>query len=133
MSGNPEDVQTATAIDVRGAAEIHAEDLRHHRAPATDHAGRVEALARRVAAHLGVEHEVGTVIPDDTHGATWHHTSLEARIAAVADAFATLTGERTDGPPLTVAEACRRIDADAGCRFDPLVAAALIDLVVSPA
>ena len=54
---------------------------------------------------------------------------LEARIVGVADAFDAMVSHRTYRPAFDVREACRRIDADAGRQFDPLVAAALLELV----
>ena len=54
---------------------------------------------------------------------------LEARIVGVADAFDAMVSHRAYRPAFTVREACRRIDADAGRQFDPLVAAALLELV----
>ena len=54
---------------------------------------------------------------------------LEARIVGVADAFDAMVSHRAYRPAFTVREACRRIEADAGRQFDPLAAAALLELV----
>jgi HD-GYP domain-containing protein (c-di-GMP phosphodiesterase class II) len=53
---------------------------------------------------------------------------LEARIVGCADAFDAMTSNRAYRNALSLTEACRRIDGDAGRQFDPLVAAALIEL-----
>ena len=52
-----------------------------------------------------------------------------ARIVGVADAFDAMVSDRAYRPAFTVREACRRIDADAARQFDPIVAAALLELV----
>jgi HD-GYP domain-containing protein (c-di-GMP phosphodiesterase class II) len=54
---------------------------------------------------------------------------IEARIVGVADAFDAMVSHRAYRPAFTVREACRRVDADAGRQFDPLVSAALLELV----
>ena len=54
---------------------------------------------------------------------------LEARIVGVADAFDAMVSHRAYRPAFTLREACRRIEADAGRQFDPLAAAALLELV----
>ena len=82
--------------------------------------------------HLGVlvrathEHWDGNGYPDGISGTD---IPLEARIVSVADAFDAMTTRRAYRDALSVAEACRRVDRDAGRQFDPLVAAALIELV----
>ena len=62
-------------------------------------------------------------------GLSGEEIPLEARIVGVADAFDAMVSHRAYRPAFTVREACRRIDADAGRQFDPLVAAALLELV----
>jgi polar amino acid transport system substrate-binding protein len=54
---------------------------------------------------------------------------LEARIVGCTDAYDAMTNDRSYRPAFTPEEACRRIDADAGSQFDPIVAAALLDVV----
>ncbi len=82
--------------------------------------------------HLGVlvrathEHWDGNGYPDGLSGTD---IPVEARIVAVADAFDAMTTRRAYREALAHDEACRRIDADAGRQFDPLVAAALLELV----
>ena len=81
--------------------------------------------------HLGVlvrathEHWDGKGYPDGLSGTD---IPLEARIVAVADAFDAMTTRRAYREALTHDEACRRVERDAGRQFDPLVAAALLDL-----
>jgi HD-GYP domain-containing protein (c-di-GMP phosphodiesterase class II) len=53
---------------------------------------------------------------------------LEARIVGVADAFDAMVSDRAYRRALSLEEACHRIERDAGRQFDPLAAAALIDL-----
>ena len=54
---------------------------------------------------------------------------LEARIVGCVDAFDAMTNERAYRPAFPPAEACRRIERDAGRQFDPIVAAALLEIV----
>jgi HD-GYP domain-containing protein (c-di-GMP phosphodiesterase class II) len=54
---------------------------------------------------------------------------LEARIVGAADAFDAMVSNRAYRRALSLEEACHRIERDAGRQFDPLVAAALIELV----
>jgi HD-GYP domain-containing protein (c-di-GMP phosphodiesterase class II) len=59
---------------------------------------------------------------------------LEARIVGCVDAYDAMVSERAYREALTPHEACRRIEADAGRQFDPLVAGALLEVVgVEPA
>lgn len=53
---------------------------------------------------------------------------LEARIVGCVDAFDAMISDRAYRPAMSVDEACERIERDAGRQFDPLVAAALIEL-----
>ena len=53
---------------------------------------------------------------------------LEARIVGCVDAFDAMISDRAYRPAMSVQEACDRIERDAGRQFDPLVAAALIEL-----
>lgn len=54
---------------------------------------------------------------------------IEARIVGCADAYDAMTHERAYRPPFAPQEARRRIDLDAGRQFDPIVAAALLEVV----
>jgi HD-GYP domain-containing protein (c-di-GMP phosphodiesterase class II) len=54
---------------------------------------------------------------------------LEARIVSCADAYDAMVHDRSYRAALEPAEARRRIDRDAGRQFDPMVAAALLDVV----
>jgi HD-GYP domain-containing protein (c-di-GMP phosphodiesterase class II) len=53
---------------------------------------------------------------------------LEARIVGCVDAFDAMISDRAYRKAMSVEEACNRIERDAGRQFDPLVAAALIEL-----
>lgn len=64
--------------------------------------------------------------PDGLSGA---EIPLEARIVHCADAYDAMTNERSYRPAFSAEEACRRIEADAGRQFDPIVAAALLDVL----
>ncbi len=82
--------------------------------------------------HLGVlvrathEHWDGGGYPDGLVGTD---IPLEARIVGVADAYDAMVSDRAYRRALSAEEACRRIGADAGRQFDPLIAAALLDVV----
>ena len=82
--------------------------------------------------HLGVlvrathEHWDGGGYPDGLSGGD---IPLEARIVGVADAYDAMISDRAYRRALSVREACRRIEADAGRQFDPLIAAALLEVV----
>jgi HD-GYP domain-containing protein (c-di-GMP phosphodiesterase class II) len=52
---------------------------------------------------------------------------LEARIVGCVDAFDAMVSDRAYRRAMSQAEACRRIERDAGRQFDPLVSAALIE------
>lgn len=53
---------------------------------------------------------------------------LEARIVGCVDAFDAMISDRAYRKAMSVEEACSGIERDAGRQFDPLVAAALIEL-----
>ena len=116
-----------------------------------DHSGRLNDLQRHVMRrhtiqgeeilmqgagleHPGVlvrathEHWDGGGYPDGLSGTD---IPLEARIVGVADAFDAMISDRAYRRALSVDEACRRIEVDAGRQFDPLVAAALLEVVAS--
>ena len=54
---------------------------------------------------------------------------IEARIVSCADAYDAMVNDRSYRPAFAPHEACRRIDRDAGRQFDPIVAAALLEVV----
>jgi len=53
---------------------------------------------------------------------------LESRIVGCADAFDAMTSDRAYRRAMTREQACLRIERDAGRQFDPLVAAAILQL-----
>jgi HD-GYP domain-containing protein (c-di-GMP phosphodiesterase class II) len=68
------------------------------------------------------------------HGLAGHTIPLEARILAVADAFAAMTDERLYRQALSPEQALEELRKGAGSQFDPQVVEALIQLVsTSPA
>ncbi|HEX8204723.1 MAG TPA: HD domain-containing phosphohydrolase [Solirubrobacteraceae bacterium] len=68
----------------------------------------------------------GSGYPDGLAG---DEIPLEARIVGCADAYDAMTNERAYRPAFPHEEACRRIEQDAGRQFDPIVAAALLEVV----
>jgi two-component system, cell cycle response regulator len=54
---------------------------------------------------------------------------LEARIVSCADAYDAMVNDRSYRRAFPAEEACARIERDAGRQFDPVVAAALLDVV----
>lgn len=82
--------------------------------------------------HLGIlvraTHEWwdGSGYPDGLSGTD---IPLEARIVGCADAFDAMTSDRAYRKAFSPEEACRRIERDSGRQFDPLVAAALLEVV----
>jgi HD-GYP domain-containing protein (c-di-GMP phosphodiesterase class II) len=86
--------------------------------------------------HLGVvvraTHEWwdGSGYPDGLSGTD---IPIEARVVGVADAYDAMTSDRSYRRALPVHEACRRVERDAGRQFDPLVAAALLEVVAGEA
>jgi HD-GYP domain-containing protein (c-di-GMP phosphodiesterase class II) len=62
-------------------------------------------------------------------GVAGEEIPLEARIVSCADAFDAMVHDRSYRPALSREEARRRIDRDAGRQFDPMVAAAVLDVV----
>ena len=72
------------------------------------------------------EHWDGGGYPDGLSGTD---IPLEARIVGVADAYDAMVSKRAYRRALTHDEACRRIERDAGRQFDPLVAAALLEIL----
>jgi HD-GYP domain-containing protein (c-di-GMP phosphodiesterase class II) len=82
--------------------------------------------------HLGVivrathEHWDGNGYPDGLSGTD---IPIEARIVGCVDAFDAMVSDRAYRRALSVGEACRRIERDAGRQFDPLVAASLLAIV----
>jgi HD-GYP domain-containing protein (c-di-GMP phosphodiesterase class II) len=68
----------------------------------------------------------GEGYPDGLRG---EEIPLEARVVGCADAYDAMTNERAYRAAFAPQEACRRIERDAGRQFDPIVAAALLDVV----
>jgi two-component system cell cycle response regulator len=54
---------------------------------------------------------------------------IEARIVSCADAYDAMVNERSYRAAFPPEEACSRIERDAGRQFDPIVAAALLDVI----
>ena len=113
-----------------------------HRGPLDDiqrhimrrHTIQGEEILCRTAAleHLGpivrATHEWwdGCGYPDGLMGL---EIPLEARIVSCADAYDAMVNDRSYRPAFSPEEACQRIEKDAGRQFDPVVAAALLELV----
>ena len=74
------------------------------------------------------EHYDGSGYPD---GLTGEGIPLEARILAVADAFANMISERGQRPGLPWEEALEELKRHAGTRFDPMVVETFVDAVVA--
>lgn len=68
----------------------------------------------------------GTGYPDGIAG---EDIPLEARIVSCADAYDAMVNDRSYRRAFEPEEACRRIERDAGRQFDPIVAAALLDVL----
>ncbi len=108
------------------------DDLKRHVMRRHTIAGEEILLTVSGLEHLGRvvrathEHWDGGGYPDGLSGTT---IPIEARIVSCADAYDAMTSDRAYRRALDVGEACRRIERDAGRQFDPLVAAALLQLV----
>jgi len=74
------------------------------------------------------EHYDGSGYPD---GLTGEGIPLEARILAVADAFANMISERGQRPGLPWEEALEALKRHAGTRFDPMLVETFVDAVVA--
>ena len=115
-------------LDHRGRLD----DLQRHRL--RRHTIEGEEILVQVAGleHLGRlvrathEHWNGGGYPDGISGTD---IPIEARIVGCADAFDAMVSDRAYRRALSLHEACRRIEQDAGRQFDPLVAAALLTIV----
>jgi HD-GYP domain-containing protein (c-di-GMP phosphodiesterase class II) len=70
----------------------------------------------------------GNGYPDGIAG---EEIPLEARIVCCADAYDAMVNDRSYRPAFTPAEARRRIELDAGRQFDPIVAAALLEVITA--
>jgi two-component system, cell cycle response regulator len=136
------------ATEVELVAVLH--DVGKLAVPAAilDHPGRLDDLQRHVLQRhtiageeilmqvAGLEHLAPLVRATHEHwdgggypdGLAGTDIPFEARIVGCADAFDAMTSDRAYRRALPAAEALRRIDRDAGRQFDPLVAAALLDL-----
>jgi HD-GYP domain-containing protein (c-di-GMP phosphodiesterase class II) len=115
-------------LDHRGDLD----DLRRH--VVRRHTVRGEEILMQVAGleHLAPlvrathEHWDGRGYPDGSAG---EDIPLEARIVSVADAFDAMVSDRPYRRAMDAREACARIEQDAGRQFDPLAAAALLEVV----
>jgi putative two-component system response regulator len=117
-----------------------------------DHRGPLDDLQRHVMRRhtiqgeeilvmtAGLEHLGGVVrathewwdgngYPDGISGTD---IPLEARIVSCADAYDAMVNDRSYRRAFPKREALRRIDTDAGRQFDPLVAAALLEVLEQP-
>ena len=117
-----------------------------------DHTGPLDDLQRHVMQRHTIEgeeilvavaglEELGAVVrathewwdgrgyPDGLAG---HDIPLEARIVGCADAFDAMVHDRPYRRAMSRARACELIDLDSGRQFDPMVAAALIEVVAGP-
>jgi len=135
------EVELVAVLHDVGKLAVDPEILDHH-GPLDDlqrhvlrrHTIQGEEILVQVAGleHLGVlvrathEHWDGRGYPDGLAGTD---IPLEARIVGVADAYDAMVSDRAYRRALGAEEACRRIGTDAGRQFDPLVAAALLDVV----
>ena len=108
------------------------DDLQRHVMRRHTIAGELILLQVSGLEHLGplvrATHEWwnGGGYPDGLAG---NDIPLEARIVGCVDAFDAMVSDRPYRPAMTVEQACERIERDAGRQFDPLVAAALIELM----
>ena len=115
-------------LDEKGQlTDVQRAELRRHTITGEEILVRTSGLE-----HLGpvvrATHEWwdGNGYPD---GLTGHDIPLEARIVSCADAFDAMTSHRAYRSALPQDEALRRIAADSGRQFDPLVAAAVLEVM----
>ena len=100
--------------------------VRRHTIQGEELLGQVAGL-EHLAIIVRATHEWwdGSGYPDGLSGTD---IPLEARIVGAADAYDAMTSDRAYRRALAPEEACRRIERDAGRQFDPLVAAALLEI-----
>jgi diguanylate cyclase (GGDEF)-like protein len=104
------------------------EELRAHPRLAATIVASVPGLAECAPAILHHhEHCDGSGYPE---GLTGEGIPLEARILAVADAFANMVSERGSQPALPWEEALEELKRHAGTRFDPTLVQAFVDAIV---
>jgi HD-GYP domain-containing protein (c-di-GMP phosphodiesterase class II) len=98
--------------------------MRTHSSVGADIVHRIPAL-RQVAPAVRHHHErfSGTGYPDGLAGPA---IPIEARVIAAADAYATMTADRTYSPARTTREATAELRRSAGSHFDPAVVDALL-------
>jgi HD-GYP domain-containing protein (c-di-GMP phosphodiesterase class II) len=70
----------------------------------------------------------GAGYPD---GLVGEEIPLGARVVLACDAYDAMTSKRSYGPTLSTAAALEEMRAGAGTQFDPVVAAAVVDTVIS--
>jgi putative two-component system response regulator len=104
--------------EVRKHPEIGASIIGEHKDPLLEQA-RVMALTHH-------ERWDGTGYPKKLKG---NAIPVPGRIMAVADALEAMTATQRHRSPISMAEAVKRVAADAGKHFDPTVAAACAKLV----
>ena len=104
--------------------DAEADVMRTHSAVGADIVHRIPAL-RQVAPAVRHHHErySGDGYPDGLAGQA---IPIEARIIAVADAYATMTADRPYSPARTPQEATAELRRSAGSHFDPAVVDALL-------
>jgi HD-GYP domain-containing protein (c-di-GMP phosphodiesterase class II) len=116
-------------INKPGPLDANEWDLmRQHTVAGERMLGRVGGALREVGAIVRGTHERwdGRGYPDGLQGAA---IPIEARIVACCDAFDAMTTDRAYRAALPVDVALMEISRGAGTQFDPVVAAALVEVV----
>ncbi len=124
-------IGTRDSVLASGKAETPEElaELRAHPRLGATIVASVPGLAQCAPAILHHhEHYDGSGYPD---GLTGDSIPLEARILAVANAFANMISERGQEPILPWEEALERLKSHAGTRFDPVLVETFVDAVVA--
>ena len=104
------------------------EELRAHPRLGATIVASVPGLAECAPAILHHhEHYDGSGYPEGLAGEV---IPLEARILAVADAFANMVSERGGQPALAWEEALEELKRHAGTRFDPRLVQAFVDAII---
>ena len=107
--------------------EDQREHLRRHTIEGEEMLARTAGL-EHLAAAVRATHEAwdGSGYPD---GLAEGEIPLTARIVAVVDAYDAMTSERAYRRPLPPREARRRLRANAGLQFDPMVVGSFLSMV----
>ena len=107
--------------------EDQRERLRRHTIEGEEMLARTAGL-EHLAAAVRATHEAwdGSGYPD---GLAEGEIPLTARIVAVVDAYDAMTSERAYRRPLPPREARRRLRANAGLQFDPMVVGSFLSMV----